>query len=564
MIPPEIPAGEPERLSALKAYGVLDTPPEKEFDDITWLAAEIAKVPIALVSLIDSHRQWFKSRIGLNAIETPREISICGHTIHHKQPLLVEDTSCDERFAGNPFVKGEPGIRFYGGFPLTTPSGYTIGTLCVIDLIPRTLTQEQQRMLAVLANQVMTQLELRTRSKALEKTLDKAQAANEAKSLFLANMSHEIRTPLNAIMGLTELLVKSPVDARQREDLITIQDASESLMHLINEVLDYAKIEAGKLSLESITFNIQEGFHKSLKPMRAKALQKNLAFSLHLDPKIPQYLVGDPHRLGQILVNLVGNAVKFTDAGEITITVFPVTDQDRPGIRCTIRDTGIGIAKNRQHLVFDAFSQGDGSTTRRFGGTGLGLTITKRLVELFDGEIRLESEVGRGSTFTFTAYFQAASDTYQSAKPSQARAALPSELKGSHILVVEDNQVNRRLAARFLEKMGLRVTLAANGMEALAKIRDQWFDLVLMDIQMPEMDGFTATTKIREIERAGAESLPIVAMTAHAMKGDRERCLAVGMTDYLSKPINWGHLGDVIQRVLTAGERKPPQEGIGP
>jgi PAS domain S-box-containing protein len=632
-----------------------------------------------------------------HSLTFPRGIGLPGRVWSQTQPAWIEDVTQDANFP-RASIAAKEGLHAAFGFPVL------LGTevVGVLEFFSDQIQKPDGRLLDMMSaigsqiGQFMERKEaedaLRVYARDLEIARKRAEEATRAKSEFLANISHEIRTPMNAMIGMTELALATRITREQREYLNAIQGSADALLTLVNDLLDFSKIEARKLQLDHVAFNLRDALEDTMRVLAPRAHQKGLELACHVHPDLPPTLVGDPLRLRQIVVNLVGNAIKFTEQGEVVLRGQAETNHNGDiQLHFSVADTGIGIPPDKQALIFEAFSQADSSTTRRYGGTGLGLAISAQLVELMGGSIWVESQPGRGSTFHFTARFEvqqpgmenlhsrwrtltdlpvlivddnatnrrileevftnwrmrpiaveggvAALATLEKSmrtdqpfavvlldghmpdmdgfavaerisedrryagtklvmltsagqpedvvrcrklgisayltkpikqselfdvivsaigQPAEETVSAPKRRKRSRpalrklqVLVAEDNQVNQLLATRIFEKLGHQVTVVNNGREALAAVHAGKFDLIAMDVQMPEMDGLDATRAIRAVEKAAGTHTPIIAMTAHAMKGDRERCLAAGMDGYTSKPIRIRDLEQAIAQLIS-------------
>jgi len=667
------PAPHPDehhRVDALLSCDVLDTEPEEDFDGLVRMAAQLTGVPIALVSLVDNCRQWFKSSVGLDAKETPRSISFCGHAILRDHGFFtVEDARLDPRFADNPLVTGPPHVVFYAGLPLRLgPKRLPVGTLCVVDSKPRRLTDQQFDFLSTLGRQVEILLERRQETRSLEEAVarhrrteervsaitatmqdgvvmqgsdgvivwanpaaprifsmttdqlygrdsldprwrsvkedgspfhgadhpasvaqrtgqsvqnvvmgvgapeerrwilvnsnplfepgattahatvtsfsditdskrreeelkaarDLAERAVKVQGEFLATMSHELRTPMNGVIGMSELLLAEGArDERQLERITTIRDSGHALLGIINDILDYSKIEAGGRTMAPTAFALSEVLDGVLALLSQSTAAKGITV-VRAEHDAPPALFADRDATRQVLLNLISNALKFTSRGEVHVRV----SREAKFCRVAVTDSGIGIAKENLARLFRRFSQAEASTTRRFGGTGLGLAISRSLVEAMGGTIGVESTLGVGSTFWFTLPLPAAGVV--ALKP--AVRAPPQAMRPLRVLLVEDNAVNQLVSKGMLARLGHEVVLAENGREGLLAALEGDFDVVLMDIHMPEMDGLEATRRLR-LEVGPRASVPVLALTASAMSDEQQECITAGMNGVLSKPL---------------------------
>lgn len=783
---------EIERIIALESYQVLDTLPEKDYDAITRLASYICNVPIALISLIDVDRQWFKSKVGLKVSETPRTDAFCRYTMQSDEIMEVPDALLNELFVNNVMVTGDPNIRFYAGAPLIDNDGHRLGSLCVIDNVPRTLTFEQRDALTTLSREVISHFTLRKQKMEIEETLklhneffnlfnnspeihcvmdrdtkielindsvtrilgftpeesvghpiwyffpptdrervlhiveeglkshkkafdletrivtksgqikwiswsviakgeswyasgrditdqkkmlaeleqlslvaskvsngvvisnadnkvmwindafesitgyhiqdvedkhlgdvlrgeltdiaiiqkarelskakqsfevdlliyrkdgqplwisvinsiildaygnidkyveviiditakkkaeleliatkEEALQLNRAKDMFISVMSHEIRTPLNAVIGISHLLMDDNPNPSQKENLSILKFSADNLMTLINDVLDFTKVETGNIELEKINVDMRDLINSVINSMQFKAQSKGIYLRAEVDESLPQFIKGDKTRICQILLNLVGNSLKFTEKGGIVIDL-KVIEQNRNQVRIRfeVSDTGIGIAADKINTVFESFKQADANITRLYGGTGLGLAITKRLVELHDSRINVESVYGQSSKFWFTITFDKGKSTLDTNTTNEVRIGLKL-----NVLVVDDNHINRLLIDKVLKRWGIAAEFAEDGEQALEKIEaNPNYDVVLMDIHMPVMGGLEATKILRAKDDTYSQQLPVIALTASMLNNQMDMIGEAGMNDYMLKPFDPKTLYDKISK----------------
>lgn len=548
MISYPIANNEKQRLAVLDEYHIIQTNKEAEFERISTLAKAFFGTKIVAITFLDADIQFFKSRIGLEAHSTSRDVAFCNYTITQNDTFVTLDTHQDTRFKNNPLVTGYPYIRFYAGAPIVVRDSqgreFALGALCVIDDQPhQDFDANQQRVLADLAALVSDTLKLRQQRY-------QAERADEVKTAFLANMSHEIRTPMNGIMGMLELLEQTPLDTQQQHYIKSIKASNEHLLTIVNDILDLSKVESGKIRFENIPVDLAQLCQEVYQCFLAAAKDNSVELTFDYPDNLPKYVNTDPVRLRQILINLVNNAIKFTPKqGKVTIQAIKGCDKHQ--IKFNVIDTGVGIKPESLAVIFDAYNQADKFTHRLYGGTGLGLSVCKALAEGMGGTIKVTSEKNKGSTFTLSLPMIATDEiSYQQWHQSHDETKIqPLERLPAHVLLAEDNELNAMVAVKSLKKYGYEVTRAKDGLEAVNfyKADPSKYHIILMDHQMPIMDGVEATKMLKQ---SFNQLPPIIAVTAHAMHGDKEVYLNAGMQDYCTKPYKPEALDVMIQRWL--------------
>ncbi|PKD22017.1 response regulator [Salegentibacter salarius] len=686
---------EIKRLQTLLSYNILDTPYEEDFDELAQLIALICDVPIAVISMIDDKRQWYKAKVGIDGNETPKEETFCQYTVLQDELLEISDALLDERVKNNPYVTSENGIRFYAGMPLKAENGSNIGTVCVVDGKPKELNDRQKKALKLLTRQAMHLIEVRQKNKSLgaelnsilekkieqtqrklelkeienkdlmkavknssgvvefnpdgtiisinknfeevsgysesellgshhkmlitpedyaeshrlwrslgqgifktgrvrrihkdgsefylqasynpiqnlegkvikvvkisqditkeieaaislQKAKEMAENLNEQKDNFIANVSHEIRTPIHAVLGFTDLLLENEEDKHKINYLNAVKIAGDSLLFIVNDILDLSKMEAGLLQIDKDVFNVRDVVSRVFSILHLKAHQKKIEFEPFVSRDVPKLLIGDKNRLSQILINLLGNAIKFTTEGSVRLKVTVMKDiSGKTVLNFKVSDTGIGIPQYKLDTVFQRFLQAEETTSQKYGGTGLGLNISRQLIEKQEGSIEVKSEHGKGTDFIFDIPFE---KPLEQVEISQAAADEISQDYKGKILVCEDSELNQRLVRAILKRKGLKVDVASNGEKALSFLREKSYDLIFMDVQMPVKNGYETTKVIRDQLKL---SMPIVALTANFMAAERQKCREVGMDDYLAKPFEKKQLFEKVEKWVNIKE----------
>ena len=579
-----VAAEDAERISKLRKYQVLNNNEEPAFARLTELAKLFFNMPVVAITFMDEETQYLKSLLGLDGIcTTSRKVAICNYTVLSDEVLVLPDLTEDSRFSQNPLVTEAPYLRFYAGAPIIMHEDgktYRLGSLCLMDMqAHHDFTEKDADILAQFAAMAADALKLQDQQR-------HAKHANEMKSEFLANMSHEIRTPMNGIIGMVEMLAETKLSAEQQEYVDNIKVSNEHLLAIINGILDLSKVESGKMTIDSIPMNISSLCNEVVSLFAVKARQRGLTLDYHYTEALSPYIKGDPVRIKQIMANLVNNAIKFTrEGGRVTIDVKHMENnpcEDKYGnhksicshelqveqashyntddsgsvnhqdmtLCIEVTDTGVGIKPESLEAIFDAYDQANKSTHRLYGGTGLGLSVCKSLVELMGGYIEVDSAVGIGTTFTVLLPLPPIDEAhYENWQDSNDFGMTePSHELIGHILLVEDDSVNAMIAKKALNNSGHTVTHVTDGQQAIEvfALNPEQYDVILMDHHMPIMDGVQATIKLHELYDPQALP-PIIALTANAMDGERKKYLDVGMQDYCTKPFKQEQLNALVQ-----------------
>ena len=528
----------------LAQYRLPDSAPAEQLRALTRIAAVVCGVDTAVVNLLDSSFQHQVGEVGFAANSADVEESMCATAVRRPELHYVPDATQEPLFARNPWVDGRYAtVRFYASAPMVLSDGRVLGTFCVFDEQPRTLTDAQRQSLHDLAGQAVALFERDRLARDLAAARDEAEAATRAKSAFLASVSHEVRTPLNGLLGMLELMLREELPADQRERAEIAQRSGLTLLALINDILDLSKGEAQEVVLRPRATDLARLLSEVADGVRGTALLKGLELCWDVRPGVPATVLLDPDRMRQVLLNLLGNAVKFTPSGSVRVTAAAEGEQ----LRFEVVDTGAGMTPEDIARLFTPFAQG--SAGMKFGGTGLGLMLVDQLVTLMAGRIDVASRPGEGTTFTVTVPLVEADGPADQPEPRTA-GVLPGAASGAptpRVLLVDDSEINLMVGSALLESLGAEVTTVADGAEAVEQVRATSYDLVLMDVQMPGMDGLEATRRIRAVH--GPSKPRIVALTGEDSAQERQQCLDAGMDDFVTKPVSGEALAGLLVRL---------------
>lgn len=550
------PENDSERIAALKSYNLLDTPSEERFDKLTELAAKILNVPIVTLSLVDSDRVWFKSKYGIDAIETPRDYSFCSYVVHRGETLVVSNATTDDRFIDNPLVNGNLGIKFYAGVPLLTPNQEVIGAFAVFDLEERKFSDSELEILEQLAYQASCQVEyslalrhLADSDQELQLARKSAELANQVKNNFIASLSHEVRTPLTATTGMLGLLAESKLTEEQVDMVSMAEYSAKSLLNVINDVFDFSQIESGQMRISPTQGSLYHLADELRGAFSYLAQEKNVKVTAKLDAALPNQITIDFDRIRQILLNLVGNAIKNTPSGgEIEFEMHLQRDSDISTlVSFHIKDTGAGVSEEKREKIQEQFYQNDSVSEN--GQIELGLSICCSLLQLMNSKLNFENRPDKGSHYWFTLECP---KVYQHDELEELLAKESQSQKPLSILVAEDHPLNQKLILMMLEKAGHRVQLASDGVDACDLFLESDFDLVLMDVEMPRMNGEAAAREIFVHCREKGIQVPIIGLTAHVMEQKTNDLLKLGMCSVVHKPISKKDLFSAINKAVSS------------
>ena len=536
---------EEERLKSLEELNILDTPEEEIYDEITELTASICKTPIALVSLVDNKRQWFKSHHGLDARETPKEQAFCSHATLEEGVFEIKDSRKDERFYDNPLVTGNPHVIFYAGIPLTSPGDKNLGTLCVIDQKPNQLTSFQKKALTILGKQVTAQFELRRRISHFEESVRDIKQRNEETSNFMAHLSHEIRTPVDSIIGYIELLLESETEKEREKNLKKIDQSSNVLFELVNNTLDISKLESNLMKIEVGTIYFPK-FLNEIKCLFENSMnQKNLQFSITTNTLPPKTQL-DSLKLKKILINLLSNAYKFKDKGSITLEITYNEKMKRLAFR--VQNTGIGIKKNHLETIFSPFEQIREDPNAENKGTGLGLSISSKLVEILGGELICKSTVNKGTCFSFSIPLDSSLLRERQQKDQSEPHCNTDQFKELKVLLIDDTKLSLDLNEIKIKKLGAKVTSKENSLVAIKKAQKERFDLIITDLNMPEKTGYQVFEEVKESGESQKAFFSILSGTA--LESEVKLSYDKGFHAYHKKPIRKKELSQLLAKAL--------------
>jgi two-component system, sensor histidine kinase len=557
---PALALHEPERLAALASYAVLDTPAEAAFDALTRLVAHLLGMPISLVTLVDLDRQWFKSRYGIDAAETARDVSFCGHVVALDRPLVVGDMLHDLRFSDNPLVAGPPGVRFYAGYPLRTAEGHVLGTLCAIDVRPRDLEPQQLEILEILAGEVMAQLELRRKQRLLAEALAELSGKNatlarlnEEKSTLLGMAAHDLRNPIASIQGHAALLLEVDLDAEQRRRALeSIGRVSRQMLVMVNDLLDVSVIESGRLELRRERCALHELLGQRVEFFGILAARKSISIATRIGEVAAEV---DPQRIEQVIDNLLSNAVKYSPPGASVDVSLAIEGQDAV---LAVRDRGPGLTEEDRQRLFGAFQRLSARPTGGEKSTGLGLAITQRIVTAHGGRIEVESAPGQGATFRVRLpLIHAAEQSAAAPSRGPADGLTPSPVR---VLMVDDDEDIREAVQLALEgEAGFDLRVCASLEEALAELAHFTPDLLLLDVEMPGSDGPATLGRLRL--EPGVDRTPFLFLTARSEPDRVARYRELGALEVIEKPFDLPALGGSLRRALQRalpGEAQPP------